>query len=70
VKEDPAMKQKMLEELLRSIREGGAILRGETKASRRIVVRLPKARKTFGGTNLVQRTQAANTDCPAGSARP
>jgi hypothetical protein len=40
-----AMKQKAFQELLRSIREGGAILRGEVKASRRIVLPSPKARK-------------------------
>src|SRR5437016_458465 len=48
------MKQKMFEELLQSVREGGAILRGESKASRRIVMRSPKVKSIRERTNLSQ----------------
>ncbi len=39
------MKAKMFEELLASVREGGAILRGEKNPSRRFVVEASKVRE-------------------------
>ena len=48
------MKQRIFEELLQSVREGGAILRGESKASRRTVVRSPKVRTIRAKTSLSQ----------------
>src|SRR6266478_8732795 len=48
------MKQRMFDQLLQSIKEGGAILRGEDKAARRIVVHAPKVRAIREKTSLSQ----------------
>src|SRR5579863_10225045 len=48
------MKQKMFDQLLQSVREGGAILRGEDKAARRIVVGSPEVRAIREKTSLSQ----------------
>lgn len=48
------MKKEMFEELLGSIREGGAILRGEQKASRRFVINAGGVRAIRERTSLSQ----------------
>jgi putative transcriptional regulator len=48
------MKKKMFEELLGSVREAGAILRGRQKASRRIVIRASGVRDIRERTSLSQ----------------
>ena len=48
------MKAKMFEELLGSVREGGAILRGEKAASRRFAVQAAGVRAIREGTSLSQ----------------
>ena len=48
------MKATMFEELLGSVREGGAILRGEKKASRRFAVQAAGVRAIREGTSLSQ----------------
>ena len=48
------MKQRMFDQLLQSVREGGAILRGEDKAARRIVVGSPEVRAIREKTSLSQ----------------
>ena len=48
------MKVQMFEELLGSVREAGAILRGEHKPSRRVVVRSPDVRVIRERTRLSQ----------------
>ena len=48
------MKAKMFEELLGSVREGGAILRGEKSASRRFAVQAAGVRAIREGTSLSQ----------------
>jgi putative transcriptional regulator len=48
------MKRKMFEELLGSVRESGAILRGRQKASRRIVIRASGVRDIRERTSLSQ----------------
>jgi putative transcriptional regulator len=48
------MKQRMFDRLLQSVREGGAILRGEDKAARRIVLGSPEVRAIREKTNLSQ----------------
>jgi putative transcriptional regulator len=48
------MKTKMFEELLESVREGGAILRGDKKASRRFVVEAASVRAIRERTSLSQ----------------
>jgi len=48
------MKAKMFEELLESVREGGAILRGERKPSRRIEIRSSGIRAIREQTSLSQ----------------
>ena len=48
------MKAKMFEELLGSVREGGAILRGQRKASRRFVVEAAGVRSIRERTSLSQ----------------
>ncbi|MEO8660278.1 MAG: NadS family protein [Bryobacteraceae bacterium] len=48
------MKAKMFEELLGSIREGGAILRGQQKPSRRFVVEAAGVRAIREKTSLSQ----------------
>jgi putative transcriptional regulator len=48
------MRQKMFDRLLQSVREGGAILRGEDKTSRRIVVDSPQVRTIREKTSLSQ----------------
>jgi putative transcriptional regulator len=48
------MKKQMFEELLGSVREAGAILRGRRKASRRIVVRSSSVRVIRERTSLSQ----------------
>jgi len=48
------MKKEMFEELLGSIREGGAILRGQKKPSRRIVVSASGVRTIRERTSLSQ----------------
>lgn len=49
-----AIDQKMFEELLESIREGGAILRGQCKPSRRFVVEASGVRAIRERTSLSQ----------------
>ena len=48
------MKKQMFEELLGSVREGGAILRGQKKPSRQIVVGSSKVRAIRERTSLSQ----------------
>src|SRR5258707_15290682 len=48
------MKAKMFEELLGSVREGGAILRGQKKASRRFEIEATGVRAIRERTNLSQ----------------
>ena len=48
------MNRKMFDQLLQSVREGGAILRGEDKAARRIVVGSPEVRSIREKTSLSQ----------------
>ena len=48
------MKKQMFEELLGSLREAGAILRGRQKPSRRTVIRASGVRIIREGTNLSQ----------------
>ena len=48
------MKAKIFEELLASVREGGAILRGEKKPSRRFLVEASKVREIRERTSLTQ----------------
>src|ERR1035438_10154293 len=48
------MRQKMFEELLGSVREAGAILRGRQKPSRRTVIRASGVRIIRERTNLSQ----------------
>ena len=48
------MKQKMFDQLLQSVREGGAILRGEGKTARRVVVGSPEVRAIREKTSLSQ----------------
>jgi len=48
------MRPKMLDELLESVREGGAILRGQTKASRRFEVGSSGIRAVRKRTSLSQ----------------
>jgi putative transcriptional regulator len=48
------MKPKMFEELLDSVREGGAILRGQKKPSRRFQIRSSKVRAIRERTSLSQ----------------
>ena len=48
------MKKRMFEELLGSVREGGAILRGQRKPSRRTVIGSPGVRVIRERTSLSQ----------------
>ena len=48
------MKQRMFDQLLQSVKEGGAILRGEDKAARRIVVGSPDVKAIREKTSLSQ----------------
>ncbi len=48
------MKHKMFDQLLQSVREGGAILRGEDKVARRTTVRSPEVRAIRERTSLSQ----------------
>lgn len=48
------MKATLFEELLGSVREGGAILRGEKEASRRFAVQAADVRAIREGTSLSQ----------------
>ncbi len=48
------MKPKMFEELLESVREGGAILRGQKKPSRRFEIRSSVIRAIREGTSFSQ----------------
>ena len=48
------MKRQMFEELLGSVREGGAILRGRRRASRRIAIRSSGVRVIRERTSLSQ----------------
>src|SRR5438128_7487353 len=48
------MKQRMFDQLLQSVKEGGAILRGEDKAARRSVVGSPEVRAIREKTSLSQ----------------
>jgi putative transcriptional regulator len=48
------MKQRMFDQLLQSVKEGGAILRGEDKTARRIVVGSPEVRAIREKTRLSQ----------------
>lgn len=48
------MKSKMFDELLQSVREGGAILRGQGKAARRFEIRSSGVREIRERTSLSQ----------------
>jgi putative transcriptional regulator len=48
------MKAKMFEELLESVREGGAILRGQKKPSRRFAIQSSEVQSIRGRTRLSQ----------------
>jgi putative transcriptional regulator len=48
------MKKQMFDELLGSVREAGAILRGQKKPSRRMTIRAPKVRVIRERTSLSQ----------------
>jgi putative transcriptional regulator len=48
------MKQRMFDQLLQSVKEGGAILRGEDKTARRIVVGSPEVIAIREKTRLSQ----------------
>ena len=48
------MRRRMFDQLLQSVKEGGAILRGEGKAARRIVVGSPEVRAIRERTSLSQ----------------
>ena len=48
------MKRQMFEELLDSVREGGSIVRGEKKPSRRVVIGAAGVRTIREGTRLSQ----------------
>ena len=48
------MKRRMFDQLLQSVKDGGAILRGERKAARRIVVGSPEVRAIRERTSLSQ----------------
>lgn len=48
------MKGRVFTELLESVREGGSILRGEKKPSRRFAVKAPGVRSIREGTKLSQ----------------
>ena len=50
------MKRAMFEELLSSVREGGAILRGEKKAARRFVI------GSAGGRSIREQTSLSQSD--------
>ena len=53
------MKDKLFEELVSSIREGGKILRGKAKPSRKFVIEAPNVRKIRTGYKLSQNEFAA-----------
>ena len=53
------MKDEMFEELVASVREGGAILRGEKKASRATTVNAPDVAQIRAGYELSQSQFAA-----------
>ncbi len=48
------MKQKTFDQLLQSVKEGGAILRGEDKAARRFTVGSPQVKTVREKTSLSQ----------------
>src|SRR5437867_12529289 len=48
------MKQRMFDQLLQSVKEGGAILRSEDKTARRIVLGSPEVRAIREKTSLSQ----------------
>ncbi len=53
------MKDKMFNELLESVREGGRILRGKTKPSRTFVIETPNVKKIRANYELSQNEFAA-----------
>ena len=53
------MKDELFAELVASIREGGAILRGEQPASRMFTIRAPEIKDTRDGFGLTQEQFAA-----------
>lgn len=48
------MKRRMFDQLLQSVKEGGAILRGEKKAARRLKVGSPQVKAVRAKTRLSQ----------------
>jgi putative transcriptional regulator len=48
------MKRRMFDQLLQTVKEGGAILRGENKAARRLAVGSPQVRAVREKTSLSQ----------------
>ena len=56
------MKKQMFEELLGSVREAGAILRGQNKPSRRIVIASSGVRAIRERTSLSHRTGTVRPD--------
>jgi putative transcriptional regulator len=48
------MKRRMFDQLLQSVKEGGAILRGENKAARRLTVGSPQVKAVREKTSLSQ----------------
>ena len=53
------MKDELFAELVASVREGGAILRGERPASRMFTIRAPEIKDTRDGFGLTQEQFAA-----------
>ena len=63
------MKAELFEELLASVREGGAILRGKKTASRAFVVEIPDARKIRTRYRLSQNEFASVLGISVGTLR-
>jgi hypothetical protein len=63
------MKKQMFEELLGSLREGGAILRGQKKPSRRILIRKSEVRREIGARDLRQQGNGIKCDGQTSPAR-
>ena len=63
------MKDEMFNELLESVREGGAILRGETKPSRHFTIDAPNVQRIRKGYNLSQEKFASMLGISVGTLR-
>ncbi len=53
------MKEELFDELVKSVREGGKILRGKAKPSRQFVIATPNVKKIRAGYKLSQNEFAA-----------